>query len=187
MQIIAGIAAGTPLDVPQGESVRPTPDRTRKALFDSLGDWQDKIVYDLFAGSGAMGLEAASRSAAFVRFVEQDSRHARFLQSNIDRVAARGVAADMKLLCTDALKCGRWQEKKPDLVFADPPYAISAHAYQTLLTHREFLAWMDNAVVIWELPAEQHPCAAFMELEIPFSRSFRKYGNISFMVINSKK
>jgi len=183
MQIISGVASGLPLEVPAGISVRPTPDRARKALFDSVGEWQGLTVYDLFAGSGAMGLEAASRGANCVRFVEENSRHCKFLRSNVERVRQRGVSAEMKVITASVTANAHWQDVPPNVVFADPPYAISGQAYMTLMSRPGFIRWMDSGILIWELPSEQHSCSEFMEFEIPYERSFRKYGNISYMFI----
>ena len=85
MQIIAGCARGMELETPPGLGVRPTAVRARKALFDSLGEWRGRRVLDLFAGSGALGLEAASRGAALLVAVEQENLHFRVLTRNFDR------------------------------------------------------------------------------------------------------
>ena len=184
MQIIAGIAAGLPLAVPPGLSVRPTPDRVRKALFDSLGNWQDLVVYDLFAGSGALGLEAASRGAGSVRFLESSHQHAKYLNDNITRAIRHGITAELKLCPVDALRPETWcSSPAPDLVFADPPYAVSGEAYRVLFHNRTFLTWLKSGRVVWELPAGEHSYQEFMELPPGIDRTFRKFGNIGFMML----
>ena len=95
MRIIGGKAARLELTVPLGIAVRPTTGRAREALFNSLGDFTGAIVYDLCAGSGAMGLEAASRGAAHVVMVEADTTHCRVIENNIAKVRNCGV--DSKL------------------------------------------------------------------------------------------
>ena len=85
MRIVAGSHSGRRLKSPSGLRVRPTPDKVREALYSILGDrTRDATVLDLFAGTGAIGLEALSRGARFVHFVEQSSRVRRVIKENVD-------------------------------------------------------------------------------------------------------
>ncbi|MES2338552.1 MAG: 16S rRNA (guanine(966)-N(2))-methyltransferase RsmD [Pseudomonadota bacterium] len=125
MRIIAGQWRGRPLVAPTGEATRPTADRTREALFSMLvsrlGSFEDLAVADLFAGSGALGLEALSRGAATCLFVEQDRPAIDALKTNIAKLGARG--ADVR--ATSVMALG--QASKPlDLIMMDPPYASGA-------------------------------------------------------------
>jgi len=86
MEIISGFAKNVQLKTPRSFNVRPTTIRARCALFDSLGSFEGLKVLDLFAGSGAMGLEAASRGASEVTLVESAPEHCRFIRTNVEKV-----------------------------------------------------------------------------------------------------
>ena len=122
MRIIAGAWRGRSLDAPPGGSTRPTADRVRETLFSMLasrlGSFEDLRVADLFAGSGALGLEALSRGAASATFVESDARAAATIRRNAERL---GATAQIRVLGGSALSLPR--SDPFDLVFADPPYA----------------------------------------------------------------
>lgn len=122
MRIIAGQWRGRTLMAPEGAATRPTGDRVRETLFSMLvsrlGSFEGLRVADIYAGSGALGLEAVSRGAAFACFVDNDARAIDSIRSNIGWLAADGQT---KIL-------GRGAEALPpeqpfDLIFADPPYA----------------------------------------------------------------
>lgn len=127
MRIIAGTWRGRPLVAPKGDATRPTADRTREALFSMLvsrlGDFEGLAVADLFAGSGALGLEALSRGAASCLFVEQDRAALDALKANIARLGASG--ADVRTTSVMALGAAR---APLDLVMMDPPYGTGAGA-----------------------------------------------------------
>lgn len=122
MRIIAGALRGRRLQTPEGTETRPTADRVRETLFSMLtsrlGSFEGLRVADLFAGSGALGLEALSRGAAFTCFVEHDQRAVDAIRANIDSL---GVEQRSQLLARSALAL---PPAEPfDLIFADPPYA----------------------------------------------------------------
>jgi 16S rRNA (guanine966-N2)-methyltransferase len=128
MRIIAGEWRGRKLQAPSGDATRPTADRTRETLFSMLlsrlGSFEGLAVADLFAGSGALGLEALSRGAASCLFVEQDAAAIRALRANI---AALGVQVGGQVRATSVLALG--PAKAPlDLLFLDPPYGSGAGA-----------------------------------------------------------
>lgn len=124
MRIIGGMAAGTLLKVPEGLSVRPTPDKVKLAVFNSLGGFVDQArVLDLFAGSGALGLECLSRGAVSLVSIEKSERHARFYRGNLD--ATRLPKSQVEVRVQDVFvafpqlaAAGR----QFDLIVADPPY-----------------------------------------------------------------
>ncbi len=123
MRVIAGAARGKRLFVPRGNRARPTSDRIREALFNILRDVREFAFLDLYAGSGAVGIEALSRGAARAVFVEQDPRMAGFLRRNI---RACGFDGSSEVLETDAITGIRRLSRQGErfhLVFADPPYA----------------------------------------------------------------
>lgn len=120
MRIIAGEAGGRPLKAPP-DGVRPTMDRVKGAIFSSLGDLVPGArVLDLFAGSGAMGIEALSRGAASATFVESDERCVRCIRENLRRARAEASVQTMDAFRFLDLYAGDGQF---DIVFADPPYA----------------------------------------------------------------
>jgi len=123
MRIISGEAGGRRLRAPRGDATRPTADRVRQALFDVLGDATGRDVLDLFAGTGALGLEALSRGARGAVFVEQAPGAVRTLRAN---VAALGWDARTRVLRLDARRALRLLEREGarfDWIFLDPPYA----------------------------------------------------------------
>lgn len=124
MRIIAGQWRGRPLVAPKGDATRPTADRTREALFSMLasrvGSFEDLVVADLFAGSGALGLEALSRGAASCLFVEQDRAALDALRANADKF---GIRPDIR--ATSVLALGP-APRPMDLILMDPPYGTGA-------------------------------------------------------------
>jgi len=126
MRIIAGTWRGRPLIAPKGEATRPTADRTREALFSMLasriGSFEELAVADLFAGSGALGLEAMSRGAASCLFVEQDKPALDALKANLAKLGAR---ADVRATSVMALGPA---PRPLDLILMDPPYGTGAGA-----------------------------------------------------------
>lgn len=139
MRIIAGQWRGRPLVAPPGAGTRPTADRVRETLFNMLasrlGSFEDLAVADLFAGSGALGLEALSRGAASCLFVEEERFALDAIRANVARLGASGAE----------VRAGRAERATParplDLVFADPPYGTGlAQRAIGHLAHREGLA-----------------------------------------------
>ena len=120
MRIIAGRWRGRPLEAPPGRSTRPTADRVRQTLFSMLasriGSFEDLRVADLFAGSGALGLEALSRGAEHATFVESDAAAAAAIKRNAEK-----LGASVQILGSSALALPRSDPFA--LIFADPPYA----------------------------------------------------------------
>ncbi len=126
MRIIAGTWRGRPLVAPKGDATRPTADRTREALFSMLvsriGSFEDLRVADLFAGSGALGLEALSRGAASCLFVEQDKAALDALRANIAKLGAKADVRAQSVLALGPAPAPL------DLLMMDPPYGTGAGA-----------------------------------------------------------
>ena len=120
MRVIAGELGGRRLAAPRGVATRPTSERVREALFSMLGAMDGLRVLDLFAGSGALGIEALSRGAAHATFVERSAPALAALRANL---AALGVVERSSVRAGDALAALRGGETY-DLVFLDPPYAM---------------------------------------------------------------
>jgi 16S rRNA (guanine966-N2)-methyltransferase len=128
MRIISGTWRSRPLVAPKGDTTRPTADRTRETLFSMLtsrlGTFEGLQVLDLFAGSGALGLEALSRGAAHCTFVEQDRAALDALEANIAKLGAK---AQCDVRRSSVLSLGL-AIKPYDLILMDPPYASGAGA-----------------------------------------------------------
>ena len=122
MRIIAGEWRGRAIEAPPGQSTRPTADRVRETLFSMLtsrlGSFEELRVADLFAGSGALGLEALSRGAAMATFVESDAQAAGAIRRNAGKL---GASERVRVLGGSALALPR--SEPLDLIFTDPPYA----------------------------------------------------------------
>ncbi|MGI8920147.1 MAG: 16S rRNA (guanine(966)-N(2))-methyltransferase RsmD [Solirubrobacteraceae bacterium] len=133
MRVIAGALGGRRLQAPPGRSTRPTSERVREALFAILGSVARARVLDLFAGTGALGIEALSRGARRATFVESAPAVARVLSANLAALGLREPVA--AVLCRDALQFLREAEVGAhpyDLVFLDPPYARAGTLGPTL-------------------------------------------------------
>jgi 16S rRNA (guanine966-N2)-methyltransferase len=152
-RIIAGVHGGRKLAAPPGDTTRPTSDRVREAYFSALGTMTDVSgarFADLYAGSGAVGLEALSRGAAYALLVEADARAARAVRDNIVTLrvgsAARLVTGKVAQLLASPPEGGPF-----DVVFADPPYAVTddeVEQVQRALVENGWLA--EDAVVTFE-------------------------------------
>lgn len=162
MRITGGQARGIPLTLPKGDGVRPATDALRQAVFSSLAVRVPGARFlDLFAGSGAYGLEAVSRGAHGGVFVEKDARTAGFIRGNIAAVCkSLGRTPDgLQVVNADASKT--MPGEAPDLVFVDPPYEIIAEvAPAILLRLAEFQAAKPDMLVIFEMPGDQEVSAA---------------------------
>lgn len=166
MRISGGAARGIPLMVPRGDAVRPATDGMRQAVFSSLGARVvDARFLDLFAGSGAYGLEAFSRGAQGGVFVEKNAKAAACLRQNISAVcqSVRRDATTLKVLQLDATTVplgghtGPDVEDRPvpDLVFIDPPYHLIGEVVAPLFARlAEALAPKPDAIVVFEMPGE---------------------------------
>ncbi len=123
IRIIAGAYRGRRIRVASRPGLRPTPDRVRETLFNWLGQWLDgESCLDLFAGSGALGFEAASRGAARVVMVESDRAACAALEATRAKIGARAV----ELVCGDALRYLEQAKERFDVVFLDPPFRQNA-------------------------------------------------------------
>jgi len=124
MRVIAGELGGRRLQAPRGRATRPTSDRVREALFAMLGELSGARVLDLFAGSGALGIEALSRGAAEAVFVERGGAALRALSANLDALALAPPRAQVRRSdALAALQAARRREETYDLLFIDPPYS----------------------------------------------------------------
>jgi len=179
-RVIAGKAGGRRLRVPPGQGTRPTSDRAREGLFASLisefGDLGRLRVLDLYAGSGAVGLEALSRGAARVLLVESDARAAAVIKANIGAVDLPNAA-----VVTDRVErlLGRPPDDgdRYDLAFADPPYAVTDEAVARVLVQLTNGWLAEGALVVVERATRSGP------LDWPpgyAAAKSRRYGEATF-------
>ena len=179
--MIAGEAGGRRLAVPDGRDTRPTSDRAREGLFATIvsitGSLAGARVLDLYAGSGAVGLEALSRGAGHVLLVESGARAGRVIRANIEAIGLPGaeVVADRveRVLTRGPDHGGRY-----DVVFADPPYALPGGEVTAMLTALAAHDWLaPGALVIVERATRSGPLswpAAFA------ADRARRYGEATF-------
>jgi len=154
---------GHQLAVPPGTSTRPTSDRAREGLFSALGSMlrpgspaglAGARVLDLYAGSGAVGLEALSRGAATARMVEKDRRAAATAKTNAQALAFLSAGAVVTAMAVEVLVKQRCPEAPYDVAFLDPPYAVDAAAVRAVLAALTSNGWLSaRAVVVVERSA----------------------------------
>lgn len=156
MRIVAGKFRGKQLTSPSDDSIRPTSDRVRESVFNILGSrlgpvLEGRRVLDLFAGTGALGLEALSRGAAHVTFVETGAEGRGLIRDHIEAFGAAGIT---KLLRRDATALGApGTFGQFDLVFLDPPY--SQGLGEKALAELAANGWLaPGATIVWEESAE---------------------------------
>lgn len=151
-RIIAGKAGGRRIAVPAGSGTRPTSDRVREALFASLtselGGFDGLAVLDLYAGSGAVGLEALSRGAREVLLVESDRQAVQVIRGNVATLGLAGATVQARAV--EQLAAGS-SPTAYDVVVADPPYGLAAEALAGVLTDLAAHGWLaPDAIVVVE-------------------------------------
>lgn len=174
MRIIAGSAKGRKLKCPRGRRTRPTPDRVRESIFSIVGEKvHGARVLDLFAGTGAMGLEALSRGAAGAAFVERDPRVIDCLRENARMCGFEREAAVINSPVFPFLRDGD-MERGFDLVFADPPYGGSDASLTLLALSKRVKSLREGCLLVLEhAPGDRfEPEPDCMEII-----DERKYGN----------
>ena len=181
VRIIAGTAKGHKLRVPRGITVRPTLDRAKEGLFNALGKRVvGSSVLDLYAGSGALGIEALSRGAASAQFVEIRADVARIIEQNLakTKLAERGTV--LVAAAAEALQRFINASKSFDIIFADPPYK-SKEALDILQVLGRKKLLNENGLVIWQdasgaaFPGTVGNLSCFREL---------RYGGTSFAFLS---
>ena len=169
MRIIAGSRKGARIYAPKGLDVRPTGDRVREAVFNLIGPVEGADVLDLFAGTGALGLEALSRGAASAVFVDSDRTAAETIVRNLDKLGLEGARVyredAARRLASDAAAGRRY-----DLVLVDPPYRMLSRFLPVLAIRLPALVSPDGLIVV-ESEAKEEP-----ELPLPL-RTSRTYGS----------
>jgi 16S rRNA (guanine966-N2)-methyltransferase len=176
VRIVAGSCKGHRIEGPPGAVTRPTGDRVREALFSIVGSVEDARVIDLFAGSGALGLEALSRGASSCLFVERDPGAARVIRSNLEKLRLTGavvVAGDVTL----ALRNETARRRTYDLVLVDPPYDEWTRYESDLAALLPSIMASDTLVVV--------ETSASIEPDLPLDLvTTRRYGSARITVFS---
>jgi 16S rRNA (guanine966-N2)-methyltransferase len=164
VRIIAGETKGHRIAAPKGLATRPTSDFVRESAFNLIGPVDGATVLDVFAGSGALGLEALSRGAERATFVESDREACRIINANLDKLKLNAT-----VLCQDVLRALAADHNTYDLVLADPPYDYDT--LDRLGPHlRRLLA--PDGLLVYQTPARVQP-----EIEGLRIRTSRRYGS----------
>jgi 16S rRNA (guanine966-N2)-methyltransferase len=166
VRIIAGSRRGARIAAPKGVATRPTGDRVREAAFNLLGLLDGAAVLDLYAGSGAMGLEALSRGAERVTFVENDRAACRVIAENLEKLRLTGA----RVLCQDVVTTLRQETRAYDLVLVDPPYGRWPELEPKLAPLVARVLAEDGLVVV-ETDARTEPALPLAQ------RTSRRYGS----------
>ena len=176
MRIVAGSRKGHRIAAPKGVVTRPTSDRVREAVFSIIGPVEGAAVLDLYAVSGALGIEALSRGAASCVFVERDRAAARVIQGNLEKLRLTGAVVESRDAAS-ALRNERARKRRFDLVLADPPYEEwDAHAGTLTELLPDVLA--DDALVVVETSDRVEP-------QLPLDLvTTRRYGSARITVFS---
>jgi 16S rRNA (guanine966-N2)-methyltransferase len=164
VRIIAGTYRGHRIAAPKGRETRPTSDRVRENAFNLIGPVDGADVLDLFAGSGAMGLEALSRGAATATFVESDREACRVINANLDKLHLEAT-----VLQQDVLRAIAGDRRSYDLVLCDPPYGYD---HSRLTGHLARLLAEDGLLVYESAGREDPPDVPGLDV-----RTSRRYGS----------
>jgi 16S rRNA (guanine966-N2)-methyltransferase len=165
VRIIAGANRGARIFAPKGEETRPTSDRVREAAFNLIGPVEAATVLDLFAGSGAMGLEALSRGAAAATFVENDRDACRTIDRNLEKLGLTGAA----VLQRDVFQALAADRRTYDLILCDPPYGFDQDARIAPYLAR---ALAPDGLVVYETTSRREPALDGLRV-----RTSRTYGS----------
>ena len=178
MRVIAGTAKGLRLATPKAENIRPVLDQVKEAIFNILFDVTDLKVLDLFAGTGAIGIEALSRGAAFAEFVDDSREALKLIGTNLQKCGFETKAEVLKMKAAMAIKRLESSGKTFDLVFVDPPYE-GRYIKKTLLRLAKSALIHSDSIII----TEHHPKEPIGEIEGLILTDERKYGQtlVSFL------
>jgi len=165
VRIIAGEHRGARIFAPKGGDTRPTSDRVREAAFNLIGPVDGAAVLDLFAGSGAMGLEALSRGADSVVFVETDREACRTIDRNIEKLRLTGATVIQR----DAFQVLAAEKRIYDLVLCDPPYGFDEDERLAPYLAR---ALAPDGLLVYETTSRREPVLAGLS-----TRTSRTYGS----------
>jgi 16S rRNA (guanine966-N2)-methyltransferase len=174
VRIVAGSCKGARIYAPRGRDTRPTSDRVREAAFTIVGSVEGARTLDLFAGSGALGLEALSRGAASAVFVESDHAALKAIERNLEKLGLENAS----IVRSDAMGFLASTDERYDLVFVDPPYEMVESLRMPLAEHLPRVL-ADEGLVVFESAAGVPP-----ELPLTVRRS-RRHGSTQLTVFQA--
>ena len=183
MRIISGIARGTKLFTLEGKTTRPTLDRVKESLFNIL---QNKIIdayiLDLFAGSGALGLESLSRGAKKAVLCDQSREAIKVIKQNVEKTKMQDK---VEIINRDYKKCIEMQQEKFDVIFIDPPYEldIAVKAVDEILKKNLL---QDDGLIVLETDREDRELEELKDLRINIF-DIRRYGRVKILFIDRKE
>ncbi len=185
LKIISGLARGIMLDTPSDRSMRPTSGRAREALFSSLGDISGMSFADIFAGSGAIALEAASRGAEKATLLECNPQHVKLIENNAAKLRKAGFNGSLEIIRRKVSVGALLTLPRHDIWFFDPPYAESARFFGELAANENFRALLGDSLMIWEMPDSSEDKAPFGNIISSVSGFMecrkRTLGNVDFL------
>ena len=185
MRIISGIARGTKLYTLEGENTRPTLDRVKEPLFSIIqNEIKDSDVLDLFAGSGALGLEALSRGAKKAVFCDKSYSAIEIIKKNIEKTHFEEKA---KVLCMDYKKCLTSINEKFDLIFIDPPYKqdIAIKSLEIIIENKLL---NEDGLIIIETDDEKRELQQIEQLKYNINIiNLRMYGRVKLIFLKIKE
>jgi 16S rRNA (guanine966-N2)-methyltransferase len=167
VRVVAGTRKGAKIFAPRGLDTRPTSDRVREATFNLIGPVDGAAVLDLYAGSGALGLEALSRGAESAVFVESDRDACRTIERNLAKLRLTGA----ELACRDVLSFLALERRRFDLILIDPPYDMVESVAVRLATYLPTVL-TESGLVVLESSSRLEPVLAPLAL-----RTSRRYGS----------
>ncbi len=181
MRIISGKLKGRKLTSFRGQRIRPTSDRVREAIFDILTiEWGGKEVLDLFAGTGGLGIEALSRGAHRVIFVENHPQALLVLKKNLRALKLTESCELVKLKVEAGIRSAEKNKWKFDVVFLDPPYAAGL-ADSTLRLIAESNILKENSLVVVEHPCKEKFLEQYRKIRMIDQRGYGGTGVSFFM------
>jgi 16S rRNA (guanine966-N2)-methyltransferase len=167
VRIIAGQRKGATIFAPKGLDTRPTSDRVREAAFNLIGPVDGASVLDLYAGSGAMGLEALSRGAESAVFVESDREASRTIRRNLEKLRLSGG----EISCTGVLRFLAAERRRFDLILVDPPYDVVESVAVRLARYLPGVL-VEHGLVVLESSSRDEPVLPPLVV-----RTSRRYGS----------
>ena len=186
MRVISGVARGTKLNSIDSTDTRPTLDRVKEALFNIIQNIiDDSIVLDLFAGSGAIGIECISRGAKKAYFCEKSHEAVKMIRQNIEKTRFTDKSEILQQDYKKALKNYSVRNIKFDIVFLDPPYKkdIAVDAVQDII---ELGLLEKNGVIIIETDEKERELKELEKLQVEVY-DIRKYGRVNLIFLNRKE
>jgi len=184
MRIISGLARGTKLYTLEGENTRPTLDRVKEPLFSIIQNYiKDSVVLDLFAGSGALGLEALSRGAKKAVLCDKSYEAIEIIKKNINKTH---FEEKTKVLCMDYKKCLSSVADKFDIIFIDPPYKldIAVNSVEIILDNNLL---SPDGIIIIETDEEEREIQKIKNLSNIEIINLRTYGRVKLIFLKIKE